>query len=124
MLRAVAEARAVARRLRSLGKLNVELAKLELQQKAAGIGIAVGLAVGAVVLVVYAMGFGFAAVAAALNLSLPLWASLLIVTGSLLLVAAILVLLAVRFARKALPPKPTQAIEEAERTGETVKSHA
>jgi membrane protein implicated in regulation of membrane protease activity len=124
MLRAVAEARAVKRRIQSLAKLNLELAKLELQQKATGIGIAVGLVVGAVVLVVYAIGFGFAAVAAALNISLPLWASLLIVMGSLLLVAAILVFLAVRFVRKAMPPKPAQAIAEAEQTVATVKSHA
>jgi hypothetical protein len=28
-----------------------------------------------------------------------------------------------RFVRKAMPPQPAQAIEEAERTVETVKSH-
>ena len=124
MLRAVAEARAVKRRIQSLAKLNLELAKLELQQKATGIGIAAGLVVVAGLIVLYAIGFGFAAAAAALNLSLPLWASLLIVMGIMLLVAAILVLVAVRVVRKALPPRPAQAIEEAERTVATVKSHA
>jgi len=124
MLRAVADARAVQRRLRSLAKLNLELAKLEGQQKATAMVIAAGLGVVALVLVLYAIGFGFAAATAALELTLPLWASLLIVAGIILLVAAILVFLALRFVHKALPPKPTQAIEEGQRTIETVKSHA
>src|SRR5262245_42284688 len=124
MLRAVAEARAVQRRIASLAKLNVELAKLEGKQKATWIAIAAGLAIVAALLVLYAIGFGFAAVAAALDISLPLWAALLIVMAVMLLVAAILVFMAVRFVNKALPAKPTQALEEAERTVATVKSHA
>jgi hypothetical protein len=123
MLRAVADARAVQRRLRSLAKLNLELAKLEGQQKATAMAIGAALGVVALVLVVYAIGFGFAAAAAALDLSLPLWASLLIVAGIIVLVAAILVFLALRFVRKALPPTPTQAIEEGQRTVATLKSH-
>jgi len=41
----------------------------------------------------------------------------------MLLAAAILALLAMRFARKVSPPQPTQAIEEGQRTVETLKSH-
>ena len=76
-----------------------------------------------VVLVVYAIGFAFATAAAGISEALPLWLSLLIVTGLILLLAAIAGLLAARFAKKASPPKPAQAIEEAERTVETLRSH-
>ncbi len=123
MLRAVAEARAAQRRMRSLAKLNLELAKRETQQKATAIGVASGLAVAAFVIVLYAIGLIFALVAIVLDLWLPLWASVLIVIGLMLLAAAILGLLARSSARKALPPRPAQAIEEGERTIETVKSH-
>ena len=123
MLGAKAQARAVNRRMRSIARLNLELAKLEAKQKATALGIAGGLAVVAVVLVLYAIGFSFAALAAGLSESLPLWASLLIVAGLIVLVAAILALLARHFARKASPPKPQQAIEEAERTMDMLSTH-
>jgi protein-S-isoprenylcysteine O-methyltransferase Ste14 len=113
----------VNRRLRSIARLNLELAQLEAKQKATALGIAGGLAVSAVVLVLYAIGFSFAALAAGLSESLPLWASLLIVAALLVLTAAILALLARHFARKASPPTPQQAIEEARRTIEMVDGH-
>jgi hypothetical protein len=123
MLRVVADMRVVQRRIRSLAKLNLELAKLEAQQKGAALGVAAALAVVALVIVLYAVGFGFAAVAAAIDLALPLWASLLIVVAAMLLSAAILALVAMRFVRKAFPDEPLPAIEEGQRTIETLKSH-
>ena len=90
MLRAVAEARAAQRRMRSLAKLNLELAKREAQQKVTAIGVAGGLAVAAFVIVLYAIGLIFGLVAIVLDLWLPLWASVLIVIGLMLLAAAIL----------------------------------
>jgi protein-S-isoprenylcysteine O-methyltransferase Ste14 len=124
MLGVKAQAMAVKRRMRSIGRLNLELAKLEAKQKGTALGIAGALAIVAVVLVLYAIGFGFAAAAVGLSETLPLWASLLVVAGMIVLVAAILGLLAVRFARKASPPKPEQAIEEAERTMRMLDTHA
>ena len=124
MLGVKAQARAVNRRMRSIARLNLELAKLEAKQKATAFGIASGLALTAVVLVFYAIGFSFAALAAGLAESLPVWASLLIVVGLILVSAAILTLLARRFAGNAMPPKPEQAIEEAQRTVEMLDSHA
>jgi heme/copper-type cytochrome/quinol oxidase subunit 2 len=124
MLRAVADARSAQRRMRSLARLNLELAKLEGQQKATATGIAVALAGAAALVFVYTLGFGFGALAAALDLVVSLWAALLIVAGITLLIGAILVLMAVRYARRAWPPQPLQAIEEGERTIETVKNHA
>jgi hypothetical protein len=110
--------------MRSIAQLNLELAKLEAKQKATALGIAGGLAVVALVLVLYAIGFSLAAAAVGLSEALPLWASLLIVAGIVILVAAILGFLAMRFARKASPAKPVQAIEEAERTAKMLDSHA
>ena len=119
----VARTKSVKQRTQSLVRLNLELAKLEAKKKAMALGVAGGLALLAGVLVVYAIGFAFASAAAGISEALPLWLSLLIVTGVILLLAAIAGLLAVRFARKAAPPKPAQAIEEAERTVEELRSH-
>ena len=115
--------RAVTRRMQTLVQLNLELAKLEGKQKATALGVAGGLAVLAAVLVVYAVGFAFASAAAGLSEAVPLWLALLIVAGVIVLLAAIAGFLAVRSARKASPPTPSQAIEEAERTIETLRDH-
>ncbi len=123
MFGVVARVNAVKQRSRSLLQLNLELAKLEGKQKATAIGIAGGLGAVAAVLLVYAIGFVFAAVAAALSEWLSLWLSLLIVAVILIVLAAVAGVLARRFARKATPPKPAQAIEEAARTVETLQGH-
>ena len=123
MFGVVARVKAVRKRTQSLVQLNLELAKLEGKQKATVVGIGGGLAAVAGVLIVYAIGFIFAAIAAGLSETLSLWLSLLIVAGILLLVAAIAGFLAVRFFRKASPPMPSQALEEAGRTIETLQGH-
>jgi hypothetical protein len=119
----VARTKSVTQRTQSLVRLNLELAQLEAKKKAKALGVAGGLALLAGVLVVYAIGFAFATAAAGISEALPLWLSLLIVTGLIFLLAAIAGFLAVRFARKASPPMPAQAIEEAERTVGTLRSH-
>jgi hypothetical protein len=119
----VSQTKAVKQRVQTLVQLNLELAKLEAKQKATAVGVAGGLFIGAAVLVVYGIGFAFATAAAGLSEAFPVWLSLLIVTAIILLVAAILGFLAVRTARKAVPPKPEVAIEEAERTIGTLHSH-
>jgi hypothetical protein len=121
VLGVVARVKSVRKRTQSLIRLNLELAKLEGKQKATAIGIAGGLAALAAVLIAYAIGFLFAAIAAGLSEALPLWASLLIVAGILLLAAAVAGYLAMRSARKA--GGPTQALEEAGLTVETLESH-
>ena len=119
----VARTNSVKQRTRSLMRLNLELAKLEAKKKATALGVAAGLGFLAAVLIVYAIGFAFASAAAGISEALPLWLSLLIVAGLLLLFAALAGFLAARFAKKATPPKPEQAIEEAERTVEALRSH-
>jgi hypothetical protein len=123
MLGLAARTRAVNRRLKALVELNVELAKLEGKQKATALGMAAGFGVGAAALVFYAIGFGFAAAAAGLTEAVPLWASLLIVMGVLLIIAVVLALLGKWAAGKASPPLPSAAIVEAQRTLKTLEDH-
>lgn len=123
MFGVVGRVKTIRKRTQSLLQLNLELAKLEGKQKATAVGIAGGLAAVAGVLLVYAVGFLFAAIAAGLSEALSLWLSLLIVAVLLILVAATAGFLAARFARKASPAKPSQALEEAERTLEMLQSH-
>jgi nitrate/nitrite transporter NarK len=123
MFGVVARAKTVKNRTRSLLQLNLELAKLEGKQKATAVGIAGGLGGRGVIKKENAIGFIFAAVAAGLSEALSLWLSLVIVAVILLLLAALAGFLAMRFARKASPPQPVQAIEEATRTVETLQSH-
>src|SRR6187401_2061875 len=119
----VGRTKTIKDRTLSLARLNLELAKVEAKQKATALRVAVGLAAAAAVLLIYAIGFAFATAAAGLSEALPVWLSLLIVTGIIVLLAAIAAFLATRFAKKASPPKPSQAIEEAERTIETLQIH-
>ncbi len=100
----------------ALARLEAELAKAELSAKGKRLGLAAGLGAGAAVLAVIGLGFGLAAAAAALALVMPTWAALLAVCGGVLLVAAILAVVAKRSARKASPPVPQQAIDEAKLT--------
>jgi hypothetical protein len=116
-------ARNVADHARSLVALEVELAKLEIKRKIASLGIGIGLLVAAAVLSVFALGFLLATVAAALALVGPTWAAILVVGGVLLLVAGTLAVVGISAVRKGAPPVPEQAIEEARRTTETLKSN-
>jgi len=119
----VSQTKAVKQRVQTLVQLNLELAKLEAKQKATAVGVAGGLFIGAAVLVVYGIGFALATAAAGLSEAFPLWLSLLIVTAVIFLLAGIVGYLGRRSARKAAPPKPAAAIEEAERTIGTLQSH-
>jgi putative superfamily III holin-X len=104
--------------------LEVELAKLELQKKLAALGVGVALFVAAAVLVVYGVGFLFATIAAGLATFLPTWVAILIVTLLLFLFAALLGIIGRSQLRKGSPPVPEQAIEEAKKTSEALKSDA
>src|SRR5262249_9788716 len=109
-------------RFRSIAKLEVELALLEVKRKVGRIALGLGLGAGALFVSLFAIGFLAAAAAAALALAVPVWASLLIVGGALLVSAIALVLLAIRSFRAGSPPVPEDAIEEARRTTQALKS--
>jgi hypothetical protein len=116
-------AKQVAEHASGLARLELELAALELKRKVKSLGIGIGLGIGALLFVLYALGFGFATVAAALATVMSTWLALLITTGGLLAIAALLGVLALGRIRKGTPPVPEQAIEEAKRTSEALKSN-
>src|SRR5689334_21038886 len=103
----------VAEHASTLARLELELAQLELKKKIQSLGLGIGLGVGAGIFALFMLGFLFATIAAGLATTMPTWAALLITTGILLLIAAILGLLAMSRIRKGTPPVPEQAIEEA-----------
>jgi hypothetical protein len=115
-------AKQVAEHASSLARLELELALLELKRKVAALGIGIGLGAGALLYVVLALGFGFATVAAALATAVSTWLALLITTGILFGIAVSLGLVGLALIRKGSPPVPKQAIEEARRTTEALKS--
>ena len=116
-------ARHVADHARSLVRLELELAKLELTKKLSAFGVGSGLLVGAAVFGLFALGFLLATVAAALTLALPTWLALLVTALLLIALAATLALVGVRLLKQATPPVPEQAIDEAKRTTEVIKSN-
>jgi hypothetical protein len=75
------------------------------------------------VLLLYAVGFGLAAAAAGIATAVPVWAALLIVTGGIVLLAAVLGLIAVTSIKKGTPPVPEQALQEAKLTTEALKGN-
>jgi len=114
-------AKQVAEHASSLARLELELAILELKKKAAALGIGIGLAIGALLFVPLVIGFAFATIAAALATAVSIWLALLITTGILLGLSALLAGVGVALIRKGRPV-PEQAIEEARRTSEALKS--
>jgi protein-S-isoprenylcysteine O-methyltransferase Ste14 len=120
MLAIAERVKKIQERARALALLQVELATIELKRKAKAIGIAAALAIVALVVVLYSIGFAFASLAAGLTSWVPLWGALLIVSGLLLLTAAILLFVAMRFAKKATPV-PAEAVEEAQTTAQELR---
>jgi hypothetical protein len=116
-----AAAKEVAEHASALARLELELAGLEMKRKAGALGAGVGLAVAAAVVAVYGVGFVFATIAAALATFMPTWLALLIVSLVLLGFAGILAAVGVSRIRRATPPVPEQAIEEARRTTEAIR---
>jgi hypothetical protein len=106
-----------------LARLELELAQLELKAKASKLGGGAALGAGAAILALFGLGFGLAAAAVALALVLDTWLALLIVFGALVIIAAVLGLLARSELRKGGPPVPRQAVDEARRTTEVLKSN-
>lgn len=111
----------VADHARSFVDLEIQLAIAELKKKAAALGAGLGLMAGAAVLAFLALWFGLAAAAAGLATTLPLWASLLIVSGALVLITAILVWIGYILLQKASNPVPEQAFEEAQLAAESLR---
>jgi protein-S-isoprenylcysteine O-methyltransferase Ste14 len=115
-------AKTVAEHASAIMRLEVELATMELRRKLKALGLGIALAAAAAVLLVFMLGFAFATAAAALATTMSTWLALLIVTGALLALAAVLGILALGRIRRGTPPVPEQAIREAKLTTEALKS--
>jgi uncharacterized membrane protein YqjE len=112
-------AKQIAEHASALARLELRLAVLEVTNKAKSLALGIALAAAALLLLLYALGFGLASIAAAIPLDT--WASLLIVTGVLLVIIALLGFFAVQAFKHGAPPVPEQAIEEAKLTTEAIK---
>jgi membrane protein implicated in regulation of membrane protease activity len=114
--------RRVADHARSIARLELQLAAAEVKKKLQALAAGLGISAGAVVFAFYALGFGLAAAAAGLATTFPVWLSLLIVFGGLVLLAVIFGLVGYALIRKGSNPVPEQAIEEAQRTTEALRN--
>jgi hypothetical protein len=112
----------VADHARSFVELEVQLATAELKKKAQALGVGIGLTGGAAIFAFLALCFALSAAAAGLATTLPVWASLLIVCGALVLAGAILGFVGVKMLQKGAQPIPEQALEEAELTAEALRN--
>lgn len=115
-------AKIVAERASTIVRLELELAAMEIKRKIVALGVGIGLAIGAAVFLVFMLGFALATVAAALATAMSTWLALLITTGILLALAAVLGVLALTRIKRGTPPVPEQAIREAKLTTEALRS--
>jgi protein-S-isoprenylcysteine O-methyltransferase Ste14 len=101
-----------------LVKEEIELAKAEVAQKAKRLGIGAGLGAVAGVFLFFFLIFFLHMLALGLAdwFSLKVWVGYAIVCVLLLLFAGLLGLIAVRLFKKASPPTPQMAIDEAKKT--------
>ena len=114
-------AKQFAERASTLVRLELELATLELKGKFRLLATGIALGALAALLLVFAIGFGLASAAAGIATATPVWLALLIVTLGLVLVVGLLGWLAQRAIKKATPPVPEQALQEAKLTTEAMK---
>jgi hypothetical protein len=112
----------VADHARSFVQLEIQLAATELKRKVAALAIGIGLGVGAALFALLAILFGLAAATAGIATALPVWLSLLIMFGGLLLLAGILGAVGAALLRKGSKPVPEQAIAEAQITAEALRN--
>jgi len=111
----------VADHARSIVQLELQLAASELKRKLAALAIGIGLAVGAALFGLLAILFGLAAATAGIATALPVWLSLLIMFGGVLLLAGMLGAVGAALLRKGSKPVPEQAIAEAQLTTEALR---
>jgi hypothetical protein len=112
----------VADHARSIVRLELQLAAAELKRKAAALGVGIALLLGAGLFGMLALLFGLAAATAGIATALPVWLSLLIMFGGILLLAGILGAVGAALLRKGSKPVPEQALAEAQLTTEALRN--
>jgi uncharacterized membrane protein YqjE len=108
----------------TLVRQEIELAKLELQEKGKKAGIGAGMFGGAGVLGLYAVGALTATIILALATFLPGWVAALIVTVIYGAIAGVLALRGKSQVKEATPPMPEQAVETTKEDVRWVKTRA
>jgi uncharacterized membrane protein YqjE len=108
----------------TLVRQEIELAKLELQEKGKKAGAGAGMFGGAGVLGLYAVGALTATIILALATFLPGWVAALIVTVVYGAIAGILALRGKSQVKEATPPMPEQAVETTKEDVRWVKTRA
>ena len=108
----------VSEKASQLVREEIELAKAEVQQKVSRLAKGAGAGAAAGVFLLFALVTFLHGLAWLFNdlLNSDPWVGFAIVTGGLVLVAAIAGLLALRLFKRGAPPTPDLAIEEAQRT--------
>ena len=99
----------------------LEQLKSELVRKLEHAGIGIGLMLVAGVFAFFATGVLVAAAILGLAIVVPGWLATLIVAGSLLLVAGILIALGAAQLRRGSPPAPTETIKSVKRDVRVIK---
>jgi membrane protein implicated in regulation of membrane protease activity len=112
----------VADHARSFVRLELQLAIAEVKRKLAALAAGIALTALALLLGLSALGFGLAAATAGIATALPIWLSLLVMFGGLLLLAMILGGIGAALLRRGAKPVPEQAIEEAQLTTEALRN--
>jgi uncharacterized membrane protein YqjE len=102
----------------------LQLAKVELADKARNAGAGVGMMGGAAVLVWFGVGTLVASAVLALALVLPGWLAALIVGVVLFAIAAVLVLMGRAHVQRAVPPVPVEAMNSVRADVDRVKAGA
>jgi hypothetical protein len=108
----------------ALARQEVELARLEMTEKAKRTGIGAGMFGGAGILGTATLGALTACFILALNLAIAGWAAALIVAGAYALIAGGLVLAGKSNLQKGTPPAPQQAVESTKEDVGWVKDRA
>jgi hypothetical protein len=112
----------IAEHVGRLARLELQLGLAEVRTKLRGLALTAVFGGTALLLAFLALIVGIGAAAAGLATALDVWAALLVVCGGLALLAALTAVAALRSLRRALPPVPTTALEEARRTIEVLKA--
>ena len=107
-----------------LVRQEIELAKLELQEKGKKAGVGAGMFGGAAALGLYALGALTATIILALATFLPGWVAALIVAVVYGAIAGILALRGRSQVKEATPPMPEQAVETTKEDVRWVKTRA
>ncbi len=104
-----------------LVRSEIQLAKVEMTEKAKHAGVGAGLFGGAGIIALYGVGTLLATIILALSLVMDAWIAALIVTVVLFIIAGVAALMGKKQVSQATPAAPEKTIDNVKRDVETVK---